>query len=32
MIPSLQKYFAGSLDDNGLTDALKQGWQSVSGG
>lgn len=32
MIPSLQKYFAGSLDDNGLVDALKQGWQSASGG
>ncbi|GGM13853.1 ABC transporter substrate-binding protein [Nakamurella endophytica] len=29
MIPSLQKYFAGSLDDQGLVDALKQGWSAV---
>lgn len=32
MIPSLQKYFAGTLDDTGLVDALKTGWQSASGG
>ena len=32
MIPSLQKYFAQTLDDAGLVDALKTGWQSASGG
>ena len=31
-IPSLQKYFAGSLDDQGLKDAFTQGWQAASGG